>query len=153
MEFIKKSVFVVLTVLCFSFCATNNQMQMNFPQEIAKTYYETLAVDSQRQAVGVNFHVEFKEPLSKDIHLQKVYFRNQEAIIEKVSDKKYVAHFSQTVMPQDIILDSDSRKEYGNKAPIIVTPKFKLNKDEAVLEYKKNNETIFFKLKEIKEKQ
>lgn len=150
MEIFKKLVFVALSALCFTFCASNHHLQMMFPQEITKAYYETSLEDNHRQ---VNFHIEFKEPLSAEIHLQKVYFRNQEAVIEKVSDNKYVAHFPQTSMPSDFILDSDSKKEYGNIAPIIVKPKFKINKDEAVLEYRKNNESIFFKLLGIIEKQ
>ena len=144
---------MVLSVLCFTFCASNHEMQMNFPQEITKAYYETLAENAEKNAVMLNFYIEFKEPLSDEVLLQKAYFRNQEAPIEKISAKKYVAHFSQTTAVQDFILDSDSKKEYGNKAPVIVKPKFKLNKDEALLEYRRNNETIFFKLKGIKEKE
>ena len=144
---------MVLSVLCFTFCASNHEMQMNFPQEITKAYYETLAENAEKNAVMLNFYIEFKEPLSDEILLQKVYFRNHEALIEKISEKKYVAHFPQTAAVQDFILDSDSKKEYGNKAPVIVKPKFNINKDEAVLEYRKNNETIFFKLKGIKEKE
>jgi hypothetical protein len=70
-----------------------------------------------------------------------------------VSDIKYVAHFLQTAMLRDFILDSDSKKEYGNRAPIIVKPKFELNNDEAVLEYQKNNKILFLKLTGINEKQ
>ena len=153
MGFFKRSIFIMLSVLFFAFCKSNRQKQMNFPQEIAKAYYETLALDSQRQAVGINFYLEFKEPLSEELHLQKIHFRNHDAIIEKVSSKKYVSHFPQTAVIQDYILDGDGKKEYGNKAPIIVKPQFKLNKDEAVLEYQMNNDTIFFKLTGINEKQ
>jgi hypothetical protein len=122
---------------------------MEFPQEIARTYYETEKVDDQQQAVKLSFYIEFKEPLSEEINLQKVYFRNQIGEIKKVSNKKYLAHFIQSPVIQDIILDSDSRKEYGNKPPVIVKSKFELNKDEAMLEYQKNGDTIYFKLREI----
>lgn len=153
MKFFKKSIFLVLLVLCFSNCGSKHQKQMDFPQEIADAYYETQLVDDQGLSVMLNFYIEFTEPLSKEIHLQKVYLRNQKAEIKKVSDKKYRAHFSQQSMKEDLILDSDRTKEYGNKAPIISKPKFKLEKGEAVLEYQMNNETLFFKLTEIDEKQ
>lgn len=153
MEIFKKSILMALSVLCFAFCASNHQKQMNFPQEITKAYYETLAENAEKNTVMLNFYIEFKEPLSDEILVQKVYFRNQEAPIEKISDKKYVAHFPQTAAVQDFILDSDSKKEYGNKAPIIVKAKFELNNDEAVLEYQMNGDTIFFKLKGIMEKE
>ena len=42
-------------------------------------------------------------------------------------------------------MDSDSLKEYGNKAPVIEKPKFDLKPNEALLEYKKNNKTRFSK--------
>lgn len=144
---------MILSVLCFAFCGSNHQRKRDFTEEIVQTYYETLAVDSQRAAVRVDFYIEFKEPLSEEIRLQKVYFRNQEATIEKMSDSKYVAHFPQAAEMQDLILDSDSKKEYGNKAPVIVKSKFELDKDEAVLEYRKDNESFFLKLTGINEKQ
>jgi hypothetical protein len=152
MKFFKRTVFITLSVLCFTFCGSNHQRQMDFTQEIAQVYYETQAVENEADAISIYFHIEFKEPLSEEIRLQNVYFRNQEAVIEKESEKKYVAHFPQMLIKQDLVLDSDSKKEYGNKSPIIVKPKFELKIDEAVLEYKKDNETIFFKLKEIIEK-
>lgn len=153
MEFFKKLIFLVLTVLCFSNCGSNHQKQMDFPQEIERAYYENEEVNDQGQAVRLNFYLEFTEPLYKEIHLEKVYFRNQQAEIKKVSDRKYRAQFSQQSMKEDLILDGQSTKEYGNKAPIITKPKFKLNKGEALLEYQKNNEILFFKLTEIDEKQ
>jgi hypothetical protein len=152
MELFKKIIFLELIVVCFSNCGSNHQRKIDFTQEAAKVYYETLAEDNQRQAVRIDLYLEFKEPITEDIHLKKIYFRNQEAVIEKVSDRKYVAHFSQMTVWEDVILDRDGKKEYGNKAPIIVKPKFKLSKDEAVLEYNKNEETIFFKLIGINEK-
>jgi hypothetical protein len=152
MEFFKRTVFITLSVLCFSFCGSNHQRQMDFTQEIAEVYYETQAVENELEAVIVSLYIEFKKPLSEEIRLQKVYFRNQEAVIEKESEKKYVAHFPQILVKQDLVLDSDCKKEYGNKAPIIVKPKFELKIDEAILEYKKNNKTIFFKLTGITEK-
>lgn len=152
MEFFKRSLFVGLSVLCLTFCVSNHQRQMDFTQEMIQVYYETVVESNQMEAVKFNFYIEFEERLSEEICLQKVYFRNHQALIEKVSDTKYVAHFPQTAVLQDFILDNDSRREYGNKAPIIVKPKFELSEDEAVLEYRKNNETNFFKLIGINEK-
>ncbi|MGO4817126.1 hypothetical protein [Flavobacterium sp. W22_SRS_FP1] len=152
MKFFKKTVLITLSVLCFPFCGSNHQREIDFTQEIVQVYYDFVADDNQPEVIRLNLHMEFKEPLSEELRLQKVYFRNQEAVIQKESNKKYVAHFSQAKVIQDLILDSDSKNEYGNKAPIIVKPKFKLKKDEAILEYKKNNKTIFFKLTGITEK-
>jgi hypothetical protein len=153
MEFLNKAILIVLSASCYTFCGSNHQIQIDFPQEMVQVYYETSVADSLRSSVSIDFLLEFKEELSEEIRLQKLYFRNQETMIEKLSDKKYVAHFRQMAVRQDFILDSDVKKEYGNKAPVIVKPKFGLNKDEAVLEYNKDDETIFFKLTGINEKQ
>lgn len=153
MEFFKKSIFLVLVVLCFSNCGSKQQRQMDFTQEIAQTYYQTQLVDEKQQVVRIYFYIEFKEPISEEFSLLKIYFRNKEAEITKVSDRKYLARFTHTVVREDLILDNQSTKEYGNKAPIITKGKFELNKNEAILEYQKNNETFFFKLRRIDEKQ
>jgi hypothetical protein len=153
MEFLNKAILIVLSASCFTFCGSNHQIQIDFPQEMVQVYYETSVADSLRSSVSIDFLLEFKEELSEEIRLQKLYFRNQETMIEKLSDKKYVAHFPHMVVKQDFILDSDVKKEYGNNALIIIKPKFELNRDEAVLEYRQNNETNFFKLAGIKQKQ
>jgi hypothetical protein len=152
MKFFKRTVLIMLSILCFPFCGSNHQREMDFTQEIVQVYYYSVADDNQPAVIRLNLHMEFKEPLSEEILLQKVYFRNQEAVIQKESNKKYFAHFVQAQVMQDLILDSDGKNEYGNKALIIVKPKFKLKKDEAILEYKKKNKTIFFKLTGITEK-
>jgi hypothetical protein len=153
MEFVKRFIIVVVIVFTFSFCASNNAMKMKFPQEIATVYYQTRKDTNQSKLDSVIFFIEFKEALSQAINLKKLYFGKQEAVVKKVSDKNYVTHFLQSAEMQDLIFDGDGKKEYGNKAPIIVKPKFELNQDEAVLEYVKNNETLFFKFIGIKEKQ
>jgi hypothetical protein len=153
MEFLKKAVLVLLSVSFFTFCGFKHQKQKNFTKEIAQLYYKAVADDSAPRAIRINFYIEFMEPLSEEIRLQKVHFKNQAAEIKKESDKRYSAYFTETEVMQDFILDSDSKKEYGNNVPIIIKPKFKLKKDEAILEYSKNNKTFFLKLTGIIEKQ
>jgi hypothetical protein len=55
-------------------------------------------------------------------------------------------------MNQDLILDSDLLKEYGNKLPVIAKPRFDLQSNEAVLEYRKKNKTFFYTIEAIKER-
>ena len=54
---------------------------------------------------------------------------------------------------QDRILDTDSQKEFGNKPPEILKPKFDLKPNEAILEFQKENKTQIFKLQNIKQKE
>ncbi len=152
MGLFKKLILGLLIISCFTFCASNNQKQMEFPQEISKVYFETATIGSRPKEIDVYFYIEFKEQLEEDIELHKVYFRNQETVIEKVSSKKYVGHFPKMAIIEDMILDSDSEKEFGNKAPIVVKPKFDLKKNEALLEYTHNKESSFTKLTGIQER-
>jgi hypothetical protein len=54
---------------------------MDFPQEIAAVYQK---INTERSSWNRNdFYIEFEKPLEKGIALDKVYFRNQAAILEK----------------------------------------------------------------------
>ncbi|WP_367756373.1 hypothetical protein [Flavobacterium sp. WC2430] len=70
-----------------------------------------------------------------------------------VNNKEYIAPFSKRITQQDLVLDNDSKLEYGNEAPVITKPKFILSPNDAVLEYKMKNKTYFFKIINLKERQ
>jgi hypothetical protein len=69
--------------------------------------------------------------------LNKIYFRNQVAILVKVNGN-FVSHFYEFPINQDLVLDSNPLKEYG-KSPMIEKLKFDLQFNEAVLEYSNHN--------------
>lgn len=144
-EFKKIIGFFIITI-SLSFCAMKQEFQTGFPQEIKSAYFE-------KQAKGTNFYIEFKAPLSAAIKLEKIYFRNQEAKLNQVNRTTFVGKFYPNNGNQDLILDADSHKEYGNKAPVVEKPKFDLKAKEAILEYKNNNKTQLYKIINPKEKQ
>jgi hypothetical protein len=76
--------------------------------------------------------------------LNKIYFRNQ-VYTCKVNDRNFVSHFYEFPINQDLVLDSNPLKEYGNKATVEKL-KFDLQFNEAVLEYM-YNKTFFYKIK------
>jgi len=125
---------------------------MDFPQEIVAVYYQKTNSVEEKVANGVDFYIAFNKPLEEGIILDKVHFKNQVAILQKEDKYTFKAHFNQNPANYDLVLDSDPLKEYGNKAPIIIQPKFELEPTEAVLEYSKNNKTFFYKIKAIKER-
>ncbi len=63
-----------------------------------------------------------------------------------------MAHLAPKHTNPDLILHKDSLKEYGNQAPIITKSKFVLKPTEALLEYKSNGKSYFFKINNPKEK-
>ncbi|MFV5687411.1 hypothetical protein ACM55M_02155 [Flavobacterium sp. ZT3R25] len=125
------------------------ELQTEFPQEIKSVYFQKWI--GGEKGSGIDFYIEFKKSLSKEIKLEKIIFRNLETNLKELSKNTFVAHFYQKNINQDLILDSDSKKEYGNKAPIIIKSKFDLKPNEALLEYTKNNKTLFFKIMNAKE--
>lgn len=128
------------------------ELQTEFPQEMKSVYFQKWIGGQEETASGTDFYIEFKERLSKEIKLEKIYFRNQEATLDGVTENTYVAHFRPKNSLSDLILNNDSLKEYGNKAPVILKPKFDLKPNEAVLEYKKMDRSLFFKIVNPKEK-
>ena len=137
-------------VIIFTFCAMKQQLQTEFPQEIKSVCYQKDKISNQDEKT--HLYIEFIKPLASPIKLEKIYFQNHTAIVVQVTTSTFVAHFKDQNKNQDLILDSNPAKEYGNKAPIIAKSTFDLKRDEAVLEYKNNSKTQFFKITNIIEK-
>ena len=100
----------------------------------------------------INFYIEFKKPLAATIKLEKIHFHNQESPVQEITKNVFVAHFYQSNKKEDLILDINPAKEYGNKPPVIQKTKLNLKPNEAVLEYKHDNKTFFYKISNVLEK-
>jgi hypothetical protein len=148
MKMIPKIILFLIIAVGFFSCASKDRFQTQFPQEIKGFYFE-----KEKSAEEILFYIEFKKPLSQELRLEKIYFRNQDSKIAKLSSTLYKAYFLSELISKDLILEHDSRKEYGNKAPLINKPKFDLKPDEALLEYKSNNSLQYFKLTPVKERE
>ena len=141
----KRIVFLFIIGISFTFCAMKQELQNEFPQEIKSVFYQKLEN-------RIHFYIEFKNPIAKTIQLEKIYFHNQIATVEEMTQNTFVAHFKESNKKEDLILDANPAKEYGNKAPVLEKSKFDLKPNEAVLEYKNNNKTQFFKIANAIEK-
>jgi hypothetical protein len=146
MKLFKKNILFLFVGIGLSFCASKERVQTNFPQEMASVYFQKWAGGRQETGVGIHFHIEFKQPLSKEIQLEKIYFKNQVVKVERESDTHFIANFYQKPKSQDLILNGEDPK-----APISEKPKFDLKSNEAILEYKKKDKTMFYKMKNPKE--
>ena len=129
-------------------CAVKQEFQSEFPQEIQSVFYQKAG--NGNQAEELYFYIEFKKSLVTTIKLEKIYFHNQSAAVNKVNKNTFLAIFNDK--KQDFILDSNPANEYGNKVPSLEKFKFDLKRNEAVLEYKKNRKKQFFKITDLKEK-
>jgi hypothetical protein len=145
-------VFFLLIIVSLVYCAPKENQKTKFPQKIKSVYFQKRVDTKEAKNSGTDFYIEFEEPLSKDIQLVKIYFQSQEANFEPITKNIFVAHLAYKRTNPDLILHKDSRKEYGNQAPIIAKPKFDLKPTEAVLEYKRSDKSYFFKINNAKEK-
>ena len=146
----KTIVLLFIIAISLTFCAMKQEFQTDFPQEIQSAFYQKMkdGIDSG----GTHFYIEFKKPLAANIKLEKIYFQNQESAVQEITPKDFESTFLQSNKKEDLIMDKNPAKEYGNKAPVIQKTKFDLKPNEAVLEYKKDDETQFFKITNLIEK-
>ncbi|TDE04307.1 hypothetical protein [Flavobacterium sandaracinum] len=142
--------FLLITAISLTFCAMKPELQKEFPQEIQSVFYQIEKNDAESSTT--HFYIEFKNPLSANIKLEKIYFHNQESPVEEITRKDFKASFLQSNKKEDVILHKDPSREYGNKAPVILKSKFDLKRNEAVLEYKKESKTLFYKIVNVPEK-
>lgn len=91
--------------------------------------------------------VQLKDPLAMNIEMDSVYFDNKiHKIIAKAPDRKeFEAFFPDNVFENDLILDSDPRKEFGNKPPQNkVKIPFKLPENQCVISYRHKGKTHYY---------
>jgi len=142
--------FLLITAISLTFCAMKQEFQTEFPQEIQSVFYQKIKKGTESSVI--NLYIEFKNPLSANFKLEKIYFHNQESLVQEITPKDFKSTFLQSNKKEDLIMDKNPAKEYGNKAPVVQKSKFDLKPNEAILEYKKDNKTQFFKIINLKEK-
>ena len=146
----KTIILLFIIAINLTFCAMKQEFQTEFPQEIKSVFYQKWK--DGKESSGTNFYIEFKTPLVANIKLEKIYFQNQESAIKGITKNTFTARFYNENKKEDLILHKDPSREYGNKAPVIQKTKFDLKPNEAILEYKKDSKTLFYKLSNIPEK-
>jgi hypothetical protein len=138
----KKYISQLLLLTLFNlltFCASKENLKANFPQEIASISFEKWTGGRRETGSGTKVSIEFKKPLPKNIHLQKIYFQNQETEIVQENEIKYTASFHSNAL---------YREQHSSDA---ASKNFNLKDNEAVIEYKNHNKIYFYKCSNIKE--
>ena len=123
----------------FTFCVSKQNLKSTFPQEITSMSFEKWTGGRRETGSGKTFTIEFKKPLLKNIHLQKIYFQNQETEIVQENETKYSANFHSNAL---------YREQHSSDA---ASKNFNLKDNEAVIEYQNHNKTYFYKCSNIKE--
>jgi len=137
---------VIITAL-FSNCAGNKNLQEKAPAKIGKAYM-------QNTQNGFELYIPVKAIQSERVSLDNVYFRGRKAALQihPQHPGMYYAQFE--TAKDDMIMSSDPKEEYGNKAPAKIEKiPFELNKDEAIIEFTQDGKMKYYKIEDITERQ
>jgi hypothetical protein len=94
---------------------------------------------------GINFYVDLKTPLSKEIVLKKVIFRGYETTFEKIDALHFIAR---------IKTEGNQQKLDGDDSQIYTSPKnaSTLAENEAILLFSEKAKEFSVKMKQVTEK-
>ena len=138
---------ILLTLITFTIvsCSSSKEVSPNLSENIESIYYQKWIAGVQGGGSGINFHVNLNLPLEENIKLEKVQFDVYEVAFEKISETEYVAKIN--THQNDLILDENPQKEYGNEAP-----KVSLKSNEANLIFSINGKEVIKNIQKVKEK-
>ena len=137
----------ILVLSIFASCGSNKDLQERAPAQFADVYYTYTSE-------GIQLNIPVSVIQEERVDLQAVYFHGMKSPLVKSEENSntYIANFR--VGAQDMVMDVDSKKEYGNKMPQMPEKSpFKIDQDEAILVFGQNEKTKFYKLTGIVKKE
>jgi hypothetical protein len=157
MKFLKRLIFSIslsLVMMSFSQCASTQKLEAKSPVEIKEVYYKEWANPARYTGSGLNLYISLTSNTS-NIEVDSVYFRKKQVKLEHIKEGLFVGKFKTNKnSPNDIIMSSDPKEEYGNTSPKIEKPfPFELQDNECVISYKERGKTKYFKLSNINKRQ
>lgn len=142
-----------LIMASFSNCSTAQKLQENTDFTIGEVTSQGWVAGVEGGGGGINVFVPVSN-MKDNTSLEGLYYNGKYVNLEKKGDL-FIGRFDTGVNKpkDDLILDGDIKKEYGNKVPDVQEKiPFELAKDEAVLSYKQGGKLRYYKIKNIKNK-
>jgi len=137
-------------------CSNKLKPQEQLPFKIDSVYYQNWSGGVQGAGTGFNLYLKTSVKLPENIKLTTVYFKNKEATFEtKPQDSLlYIAYFKNDLNARDeFIMHGDITKEYGNKPPVMVSSKHKIELGQALVFYVENGIEKFYLIEKVSEQQ
>jgi hypothetical protein len=145
---------LALIMASLSHCSSAQKLQKEAPTTFGETYYKQWVSGVAEGPSGLNIFIELTD---ESIQLDSVYFRGKVAKFEVKPANKllFIGRFiNESTEKRDMIMNSNTAQEYGNKAPKIETNNpFNLGQNECVVSYKHNGKTKYYKLNNIVKKE
>ncbi len=137
---------LILVSTLFTNCAGNKNMQGKAPAQIQQTYYTT-------QGDLLKLHIPVTAIQEDRVILNSVYFRGKKADLQQDSENSGLFVATINTGKPDLIMSSDPKEEYKNKAPQISEKQsFELKENEAVLIFTENGKEKYYKIAGIEER-
>ncbi len=136
---------MVITAL-FTNCAGSKGLEEQAPAQIQRAY---VVQDNNI----MNLYIPVRSIQDERVNLESVYFREMKSDLklDETQPGVYVARF--VTGRGDMVMSSNPKEEYGNRLPQKkVDVPFKLKDDEAILVFSENENTKYYKLRDIKER-
>lgn len=137
-----------LTLLSVQNCA--NKIQDNFPVKITEAYYQHWMAGVRGGGSGTGFYITFEKELPSNIELTQLYFRKGVGKVNKISETQYMFSFvgkANRERHNEIITDDAPPKLTD------IEPPFKIDDNEAILEYTQKGKKKYFKITGAKAKE
>jgi hypothetical protein len=151
-----KTIVLLFTIFLAQNCnqKTNEvKSQENLPAPIEYVFFQNWVGGRPETGSGTNFEIKFKSSFPKGYKLSRLFFGNKVSDIQMKGDSIYVAYFYRKPNLDNLNLDEDPKKEYGNQAPENPNSQFDLQPNEAILEFMNGQKMEHYKLTKIKEKE
>lgn len=130
----------------FTNCAGNKNMQGKAPAQIQQAYYTT-------QGDLLNFYLPVTAIQDERVALNSIYFRGKKADLLQYSENSGLFVATINTGKPDLIMSSDPKEEYKNKAPQVSDKQsFELKENEAVLIFTENGKEKYYKIAGIEER-
>lgn len=159
MKTLKRIIYIIsigLIMVSFSNCSTAQKLQKETPFVIGEVFSEKWVAGVEGGGAGTNVFIPVSKT-NKNLVLDSLYFQGKAVKLEKKDNKNgllYIGRFASNInQKEDIIMHEDPKKEYGNKpsVPQVKMP-FEIKENEAIVSYKVNDATKYFKIENIKSK-
>ena len=146
MKYIYFLLSAIFVTAIFSNCAGNRELQERPPAQFQQAYF-TSSQDS------IKLYIPVVTIQTDQVALDSVYFHGLKATLQE-DTKNPGVYFAQFYKgKQDLIMSSDPKEEYVNKMPQKVEKApYELQDDEAVIVFKQNSKTKYFKITGIQER-
>ena len=144
---------ILFLLLGFSQCGGSTLVKKS-TLKVEKAFYNKW-FGGQPGVRGTKVEIHLKD--ASEVIFVALYFQGKRTKVEVSKIDKFtriIAHFSTSKRKnRNLILDADITKELENTLPSLEEFPFQLKENEAILSYKKENKTLYFKIENIKKVQ